>query len=189
MSRWKGPREFTAGDSSGDLGPSSWLVENADLLPRGGAALDVACGTGRNALLLASAGFKVRAVDRDRAKVGRLNLLAGRLGLPLLAEVLDLEQEPETDLGDASWDLVVVIHYLHRPLFPSLVRALRPGGVLLYETFTVEQARRGGGPTRPEFLLEPEELAKLVAPLEILRQREGEYAGKSVASMVAAAQS
>ena len=74
--------------------------------------------------------------------------------------------------------------YLHRPLFPALVRALRPGGVLLYETFTKEQARHGR-PSNPEFLLDPGELPDLVAPLEVIRRREGEFEGRHVASVAA----
>jgi SAM-dependent methyltransferase len=123
-------------------------------------------------------------VDRNSSKIRTLDLLARRLGLPLQAEVLDLEAKPPVKLGEASHDLVVVIHFLHRPLFPSLVRALRPGGVLLYETFTVEQARRGGRPACPDFLLGAGELPLLMAPLEVLRGREGEYEGRMVSGVV-----
>jgi len=65
------------------------------------------------------------------------------------------------DLGTEAYELVLVVHYLHRPLFPSLVRALAPGGLLLYETFTTAQAARGK-PTNPDFLLEPGELLEAV---------------------------
>ena len=76
------------------------------------------------------------------------------------------------------------MRYLHRPLFPKLRAALRPSGVLVYETFTTEQASRGK-PTNPDFLLRPGELAELVAPLRVLRQREGEFDGGMVAGVVA----
>jgi rhodanese-related sulfurtransferase len=185
MSRWEGPRDFSPGDPCGPEGPAEWLVQNADLLPRGGEALDVACGAGRHALLLAGAGYRVRAVDRDASKIEALGRLAARLGLPLSAEILDLESVPGADLGDAACDLIVVFRYLHRPLFPSLVRALRPGGMLLYETFTLEQARRGRPPSHPDFLLRPGELPGLVAPLKILREREGEFGGGMVAAVAA----
>jgi rhodanese-related sulfurtransferase len=185
LARWKGPRDFSPGTPFGPEGPASWLVENASLLPRGGTALDVACGKGRNALILSGAGFQVRGVDRDPSKIQSLDLLARKLGLPLHAEVLDLEKGAEVDLGEASQDLVLVIHYLHRPLFPSLIRALRPGGVLIYETFTREQAERGGRPSCPDFLLDPGELPGRVAPLEVLRAREGEFEGRMVSSVVA----
>jgi tellurite methyltransferase len=185
MSRWKGPRDYSAGDPFGPAGPASWLVENADLLPRGGEVLDVACGAGRNALLLASAGLRVKGVDWDPSKIEALNATARRLALPLAAEVLDLETLPAVDLGEGRYDLVVVVHYLHRPLFPALTRALRRGGILLVETFTREQALKEQGPSNPDFLLEPGELPLRVSPLKILREREGEFQGRSVSSIVA----
>ncbi len=181
MARWEGARAFGAGPA---CGPSPWLVSNALLVPPGARTLDVACGRGRHALLLASAGSLVRAVDRDPGRVASLRETARRLRLPVDAECLDLEQG-DVSLGEEEWDLVLVFHYLHRPLFPALRRALKPGGVLLCETFTVEHARRHGRPSCPEHLLEPGELPRLVAPLEILRRREGDYDGRCVASVAA----
>jgi len=183
MSCWTGPRDFSAGDPFASLGPCSWLIENADLLPPSGRALDLACGPGRHALLLAAAGFRVHAVDRDSDRIGALQAAADRMGFPLEADVVDLEVD-NADLGTETYDLIVAVHYLHRPLFPALVRALRRGGVLLYETFTLHQAERGK-PTNPAFLLKPGELAELVAPLKVLRQREGEFDGRMVAGVVA----
>jgi SAM-dependent methyltransferase len=164
-------------------GPSPWLLSNVTLAPRGARTLDVACGRGRHALFLAGAGFPVRAVDRDAGHVARLGALARRLRLPLDAAVVDLETGA-ADLGSSEWELVLVFSYLHRPLFPALVRALKPGGLLLYETYTTDQAKRGR-PTNPDHLLEPGELPGLVAPLEVVRQREGVYEGRSIASVAA----
>lgn len=163
--------------------PSSWLRMNLELLPRRGRALDLACGNGRNALFLAAAGLRVQAVDRDAARIAALSAAAERQGLPVDAEVRDLETEA-VDLGTEAYAVVLVVHYLHRPLFPSLLRALEPGGLLLYETFTTAQAARGK-PTNPDFLLGPGELVRLVAPLEVLREREGEFEGRMVASVAA----
>jgi SAM-dependent methyltransferase len=167
-----------------DASPVSWLTANQDLLEGRGRALDVACGAGRHALFLARRGLSVRAVDRDAAGVAALAAEARRLGLGIRAEVLELEVAG-IDLGSAAYDVIVVVHYLHRPLFPALVRALAPGGVLLYETFTLAQALRGR-PTNPDFLLRPGELPRLVAPLRVLRQREGEFEGRMVAAVAAA---
>jgi SAM-dependent methyltransferase len=164
--------------------PSPWLLEVSDLLPAGGRALDVACGRGRHALLLAAAGFEVTALDRDEG--GALTALAGQaraLGLSLRTVAVDLEQG-SPDLGEAAFELVVVFRYLHRPLFPALMRALTPGGLLVYETFTRAQARCGH-PKNPQFLLEDGELARLVAPLEVLRYSEGQSEGRFVAGVAA----
>jgi rhodanese-related sulfurtransferase len=183
MAAWTGPRDHGPGDLPGGLTPEPWLVENANLLPPPGEALDVACGGGRHTLLLAAAGFRMHAVDRDGTRTTRLKELAGRLGLSVRAEIFDLEAD-EVRLPVEVYDLVLVFSYLHRPLFPALVGALRPGGVLIYETFPAAQAERGQ-PTNPAFLLQPGELTQLVSPLEILRSREGDHEGRMVASVVA----
>lgn len=180
LASWRGPREFGAARPDG---PVAWLLDNVDLLRPGMRVLDVAAGRGRHALLFAAAGFAVTAVDRDAALMTRLDRLARAIGHPLTTRVLDLEAGP-VDLGAGAFDLVLVTHYLHRPLMPALVAAVAPGGMLMYETFTTAQAARGK-PTNPAFLLQPGELPTLVAPLEVLRQREGVVDGRDVASVVA----
>jgi rhodanese-related sulfurtransferase len=180
MSRWLGARERGPGVV---CGPSSWLLENAGLLPPEGKALDVACGFGRHALYLAAAGFDVTAVDRDAGKIESLRAAVGRLGLPVDARVVDLEAGA-FDLGSEAYALILVIHYLHRPLLPAIRDALARGGLLLYETFTEGQASRGR-PRSPDHLLKAGELPRLVAPLEVLREREGECEGRMVASVAA----
>jgi hypothetical protein len=96
---------------------------------------------------------------------------------------VDLEVA-DVDLGRGAWSAILVFNYLHRPLFAALRRALAPGGVLIYETFTIGQRQRGR-PRNPAFLLQPGELLDLVAPLEVVRSREGDYGGKLIASVAA----
>jgi len=165
-------------------GPSAWLIENRDLLPRGGRALDIACGQGRHTLLLANNGFEVRAVDRNPEAIERLRQMAATLGVHIAAAVLDLETDPPPDLGSREYDLIVGFNYLHRPLFPMLRDAVKPGGRIVYETFTRRQAERGH-PRNPAFLLNEGELVELLAPFTILRSREGEIDGRFIASIVA----
>jgi tellurite methyltransferase len=163
--------------------PASWLTSHVHLLPPHGGALDVASGRGRHAIWLCEHGFSVVAVDRDAARIRELQEESVARRLPIITTVRDLESgEPSFD--SAAFDLIVVIHYLHRALFPALIAALRPGGLLIYETFTRAQARRGK-PTNPDFLLEEGELLRLVQPLEVLDWREGEFEGRDVASVVA----
>ena len=96
---------------------------------------------------LAERGLEVRAVDRDAEAVAALANEASRRGLPIRVELVDLEADDGV-LGRDPADVIVVVHYLHRRLFPSLISALRPGGLLIYETFTQAQAMRGN-PTNP----------------------------------------
>jgi rhodanese-related sulfurtransferase/precorrin-6B methylase 2 len=189
MATWSGPREFGPGVLRG---PSPWLIDNADLLPRGGRVLDVACGRGRHALLLASAGFHVHAIDRNPDAIAFLEQTADRLSLQLQADVVDLETDPPPNLGSSEYDAVIGFNYLHRPLMPAIRGAVKPGGRIFYETFTTRQAERGH-PKNPDFLLKDGELTELMAPrlrsgqapFAILRSREGDIDGRFIASIVA----
>ena len=166
------------------LKPSSWLVDNADLLPDGGRALDVACGRGRHAIWLANRGFEVHAVDRNPEAIEQLTAIADAADRRIRATVMDLETDPPPLLGLAEYDVVVAFNYLHRPLMPVLRGALKPGGRLFYETFTRRQAERGH-PRNPAFLLNEGELSALVAPLVVLRSREGDFEERFIASIIA----
>jgi tellurite methyltransferase len=165
------------------MDPTRWLLEHEHLLPHDGDALDVASGGGRNAIWLAQRGLRTLALDRDQSQVEQVRAEASRAGLPLRAEVADLETGAYRWPVD-GYDVIVVVHYLHRPLFPELKTALRPGGLLVYETFTRGQAERGK-PTNPAFLLELGELRQLVQPLQIVVEREGDFEGKLLASVIA----
>ena len=164
--------------------PSDWLLGHRGLLPPAGRVLDVASGDGRHALVVASWGLKVRAVDRDAEALARLRAAAARQGRSIDTAVVDLERS-EVSLGEAAYEAVLVFRYLHRPLFPALIRALAPGGVLLYETFTRAHAAVRPTPSNPAFLLAEGELPALVAGLEMLDAREGEVDGAHVASIAA----
>jgi SAM-dependent methyltransferase len=164
--------------------PSAWLLDHLELLPADGRVLDVACGRGRHALYLARRGYRVHAVDREPDAIAGLRATAAQERLPLTCEVVDLETDPPPRLGTDWFDAVVVFRYLHRPLFPSLIEALAPGGCLIYETFTIAQALRGR-PTNPRFLLKPGELVELAGPLAIVDAREGDIDGQAIASIVA----
>ena len=162
--------------------PARWLTMHSHMLG-GGDALDVACGRGRHALWLAEQGCRVTAIDRDADALRELAEEMRRRGLSIGMRLVDLEGGSGVLPADA-FDAIVVVHYLHRPLFPQLLAALRPGGVLIYETFTTAQAARGK-PTNPDFLLQPGELRDLVGSLDVLAWREGEFDGRDVASVVA----
>lgn len=160
-----------------------WLTDNRDLWLTRGLALDIACGRGRHALLLAQAGLRVRAIDRDAGAIADLREAAGRQRLKIEAAVIDLETDPPPSLGESLYDMIVVVNYLHRPLMPMIRAAVKPGGRIFYETFTTGQAERGR-PRNPAFLLKDGELPELLKPLVVLRAREGEIDGRFVASIV-----
>ena len=140
-------------ESHFELPASAWVQRWIGWIRPGGAVLDVACGSGRHARLLAKLGFEVDAVDRDP------NLFADPpAGVRLLGA--DLESGP-WPYPDRRFDAVVVVNYLHRPLLPRLVDSLEPGGLLVYETFA-RGNERFGKPSNPDFLLAPGELLEAV---------------------------
>src|SRR3954471_5953508 len=108
--------------------PALWLTSHVHLLPPHGAALDVACGRGRHAIWLSEHGLSVVAVDRDADKISELRQEAAARHLTVVATARDLESGAAS-FGTATFDVVVVIYYLYRQLFPALVDALRPGGL------------------------------------------------------------
>ncbi len=153
-----------------ERGPAAFLVEHRRLLPARGKALDVAMGTGRNALYLASLGYEVTGIDVSGVAVARCREEASRRSLRIEAVRADLESYA---LPRAAYDVVVDFYYLQRDLAPQIEAALRPGGVLVFESFTTEQRRFGWGPQQEEFLLRPGELRSLFPGLEELAYREG----------------
>jgi SAM-dependent methyltransferase len=150
------------GDLAGERTPhgldeaSRWVRRWTHLVAPGGAVLDVASGAGRHARWFAARGHPVTAIDRDTAA------LATMQGEPNIATVAaDIENAAWPLAADAAFAAVVVTNYLHRPLFPQLMRALAPGGVLVYETFA-QGNETVGKPSNPDFLLKPGELLDAV---------------------------
>jgi SAM-dependent methyltransferase len=137
------------------LAPSPWVCRFARLIATGGTVLDLACGHGRHARYLAGLGYRVEALDRDSAALATLAGVAG-----ISTRCTDLEGSPWPYHAD-RFDGVVVTNYLYRPLAPALLDALRPGGVLIYETFALGNEKLGR-PSNPEFLLRPSELLQWV---------------------------
>jgi 2-polyprenyl-3-methyl-5-hydroxy-6-metoxy-1,4-benzoquinol methylase len=148
--------------------PAAVLQQWAHLVPSAGAALDCACGLGANALWLARSGLRVCAWDLSPVAIGQLRAEAQRRGLAVQAEVRDLIVQPP---APQSFDLICVVRFLERDLAAQLAAALRPGGLLFYETFTQEVAG-GRGPRNPAYRLAPNELLELFRGLVVRGYRE-----------------
>ena len=137
-------------------------------IPRG-VVLDVAAGRGRNALALARAGMQVVAVDLSAEAMRILAAAARTARLAIWPVVANLDS---FHLKDESFDAIVNINFLDRALFPKFARALRPGGILIADTFLIDQAAIAH-PRDPRFLLDHGELRALAGGLEIEEYREG----------------
>jgi SAM-dependent methyltransferase len=137
------------------VNPSAWITRFTSSVPRDGAVLDVATGTGRHARWFLEQGYDVVAIDRDVSGVGDLR---GRPGVELVEA--DLETGAPFPVAGRTFAAVVVTNYLWRPILADLVGAVAPGGWLLYETFAVGN-ERFGRPTNPDYLLRRGELLDL----------------------------
>jgi tellurite methyltransferase len=165
-------------DGRADPPPQPWLLEQQGWLPRGGRALDVAMGLGGSAGWLLGRGLSVFGVDISEVAVRR----AKARWPGLLAFVADLET---LVLPAAAFDVILNFYYLDRALWPQYRRALRPGGVLFFETFTAGQPGMN-----PAYLMAPGELRAAFAGWRVLTYSEGSmsHAGEEprfVASLVA----
>ena len=167
--------------SHDEADPDPFLVRSADAwdLLEGREAADIACGAGRNAAFLAESGFPVTAVD--------FSAEALRLAQARAASIRPLQLDLESlglDLGENVFDLACVFRFLHRPLFPALRRAVKPGGLLVYHTYTTDQLQFEGGPRDPRHLLEPGELLRQFSEWRVLRYEE-EWRGRGTAALLA----
>lgn len=162
--------------------PRPFLRENAPLLPRGGLALDAAMGLGGNAGFLLERGLRVLGID-----ISDVAVQEAKARWPgLMAVIGDLTAFP---LPPETFDAIINFYYLQRELWPVYVKALKPGGILIYETLTREMAAIHPE-IEPAFLLAPGELASAFGELETLAYREGwadsgSHHPRAVASLVA----
>lgn len=160
-------------DAAPAMAPSAFVVRHAALVR--GRVLDIACGSGRNAIFLARRGCAVVGVDLALAALRHLQRTACRERLLVHPVQADLECHC---LPAARFDAVINIRYLQRSLFGQLEHTLKPGGVLLFETFLVDQLQRGH-PRNPAYLLRRGELAQAFPGLERLEYEEGLLAHES----------
>jgi len=151
------------------LDPAPFLVAHVDLLPMG-RAFDLAMGYGRNALFLAQAGFEVEGADISPDAVAEALKAADNMGVRLRARVVDLESDYRLEPG--AYDVIICFNYLYRPLIPEIINGLRHGGMVVYETFIVDQARFGR-PRNKDYLLEHNELLHFFRDFRCLRYHEG----------------
>ena len=154
--------------------PSPFLERVLPSLPRG-RALDLASGSGRDAVFLALNGWRSEAWDHDPEALERAVALAEGERVPLATRVVELV-EADVPESPGHWDVIVVVRFLHRPLLPWIERSLAPGGALVYETFRTGQERYGR-PKNPRFLLEPGELCTAFPALEPEHYEEVEPEG------------
>lgn len=155
--------------------PAQLLLDYQCLLtdaPLPGPILDLACGDGQNGVFLAQQGLSVVCCDTSRTALDHAQKLAAQQGVTLTLWQVDLEQTGINPLPEDNYGGILVFRYLHRPLVPCIKKALTRGGVLIYETFTIEQPQFGR-PSNPDFLLRSNELFNWFHQWEVIHYFEG----------------
>jgi tellurite methyltransferase len=160
-------------DEPGRQAPASVLTENAFLLPSAGIALDLASGLGANGIFLAAHGLKVIALDISSTAIEKLNGYACRHQLALEARQ---EAIGPASLPASAFNVIVIHRFLDRSLKEAIINALKPGGLLFYQTFTRLKVT-AEGPNNPAYLLDSNELLDLFSPLRIVFYRENAAIG------------
>jgi 2-polyprenyl-3-methyl-5-hydroxy-6-metoxy-1,4-benzoquinol methylase len=162
--------------------PNAFLLQAykefvAPRFPAGGTALDVAGGIGRHAIWLAQRGWKVTLVDISEVGVAMALEEARNAGVTIHGEAADLRTY---GFGRNRFDLILVFYFLERSVFPALANALKPGGLILYKTYT-RKHRKFRGCSHPMYFLQPDELRGAFPGFELLRYREGKGRAELVA--------
>jgi hypothetical protein len=181
--RWN--KRYNTGEYLYGKEPLKLLKEKLNILVKG-KALVLAMGEGRNAVFLAENGFDVDGCDISEKAVEKTKLFARESGVTLNAFVADLE---EYKIPVNTYDLITCFYYTQRSLIPQIKDGLRKGGMVMLETYSIDQLKYGkdaSGPKNPAYLLKHNELLDSFRDFRILYYREGEIAeNKSVVSLIA----
>jgi tellurite methyltransferase len=169
--------------------PMESLLAQLDLLNKpdwSHPVLDLACGKGDNGLKLVEQAIPVVFADRSSTALEVIKQQISESGLPGRLWQVDLEKDGINPFAGHQFGAIICFRYLHRPLFPALLDAVIPGGMVIYETFTTEN-RCFGRPNNPDFLLKPGELKTLFKDWQIIFYFEGELQNpdRNVAQLVA----
>ena len=175
--RWD--EKYATGAHVSSIEPGAFLRDHVDLLPRG-KALDLAMGEGRNGVYLAERGFEVTGLDISEKGLANARALAARRRVPIETKAVDLE---DYELPTATYDVIVCTYYLQRDLFPPIVRALKPGGMAVVETYTVDHLKYRPGFPRA-YVLQPDELLSLFQGTKVIRYQVRDDGKKAFASIL-----
>jgi len=137
--------------------------------PNGGRAVDVAGGMGRHAMWLAERNWQVEVWDYSDVALQNMAKIAAERQVKVATRQVDVHT---ADFGQNQFDMIMAFYFLDRSILPKLSDALRPGGFLLYKTYTLEQLAFDKGPKDEEYLLRPNELLQAFSQLHVVHYSE-----------------
>jgi tellurite methyltransferase len=158
------------------------LAENYDFIPHGSSVLDMGMGEGRNAVFLAQKGYVVTGIDISSVAVKKARILAKEYNVKLQTVVASLDKYR---IKDGSFDSIIVFYYVDRTLIDKMMNWLKPGGILIYEAYTIEQRKKESFKDDPEeYFLKPQELLSMFKNIKILKYEEPEHSKDKRASII-----
>ncbi len=155
-----------------------FLKQNIHLLPKG-RALDIAMGEGRNGVYLATQGFEVVGVDISEKGLAKARQLAKQNGVTIETRVVDLENH---QLEKNAYDVILLMYYMQRDLWPQLKEALKPGGMAIIETYNVDHLKHMK--FNPKWLLKSNELVTAFPGMKIIRYQAYEDDKQAYSSII-----
>jgi len=131
---------------------SEWIQKYLSKVNKNKILLDLACGNGRHSIYARSKGYRVVSADLDLIKLKNISKICN-----LYKVNINFEKKYNWPFKDKFFDIVIVTNYLHREIFNKIINSLKQGGLLIYETFSIEN-KMFGRPNNQKFLLRPQEL-------------------------------
>ena len=160
--------------------PVEWLKDHKGLLRGKGLALDIASGEGRNAVFAAEQGYQTLAIDISSTGLKKAHALAEERGVTIETRIVDLD---DWEIRQNAFDLILCFNFLDRRIFPAIKNTLKPGGLIFYETFTIDYLKHSN--FKREWVLEHNELLDVFREFRILGYREVDIDNKAFASVIA----
>jgi 2-polyprenyl-3-methyl-5-hydroxy-6-metoxy-1,4-benzoquinol methylase len=158
--------------------PVPFLTQNVHLLPKG-KALDIAMGEGRNGVYLATQGFEVVGLDISEKGLAKAHHLAKQNGVTIETRVVDLENHK---LEKNAYDVILLMYYMQRDLWPQINDALKPGGMAIIETYNTDHLKHQK--FNPKWLLKTNELLDAFKDMKIIRYQAYEDNDQAYSSII-----
>ena len=159
--------------------PIQFLKKNIHLLPKG-KALDLAMGEGRNGVYLATHGFDVLGLDISPLGLNKAHKLAKHHNVNIKTQVVDLENH---QLQKNAFDLILCTYYMQRDLFDQAKEALKPGGMILIETYNIDYLRYAS--FSKKYLSKHNELLKIFKDFKVVRYQAFDDGKEAYSSIIA----
>jgi tellurite methyltransferase len=162
--------------------PAKFLAENFDYIKEGSTVLDMGMGEGRNAVFLAQKGHKVTGVDISSVAIKKSYMLAKEFDVKIKGVVASLESY---QIPDESFDAIICFYYVDRNLISKMRQWLKPGGVIIYEAYTLKQKTKKDHHKDPDsYYLKEQELLTLFKGMKVLKYEEPLHEKNSRASII-----